>query len=81
MVTQPLLLLVSLLLATTHVEPAAALVPAYTAARPNYQKPNGGLPLLPGAEHHTVFESTPALGTYNHQAQIERHGGAFSHAP
>ena len=54
-----------------------ALVPEYTATRPNYQKPNGGLPLLPETEHGIVFESTPAQGTYNHQAQIERHGGAF----
>ena len=56
---------------------ANALVPGYTAQRPNYEKPNGGLPLLQGAVHNTVFKATPELGTYNHQAQIERHGGAF----
>lgn len=38
---------------------------------------NGGLPLLPGAEHHIVFEATPETGTYNHQAQIQRHAGSF----
>ena len=57
--------------------PAAALVPTYSATRPNYQKPNGGLALVKGAEHVTVFSATPETGTYNHQAQIERFGGAF----
>ena len=54
-----------------------ALLPGYTARRPNYQKPYGGLPPLLDARHSVVFEASSSTNTYNHQPQIERHGGAF----
>eukprot|EP01043_Picozoa_sp_COSAG02_P020488 COSAG02_NODE_1013_length_15207_cov_4.700556_6_plen_475_part_00 len=59
----------------------SALVPTYSATRPDYQRPNGGLPLLDkGTEHITVLRASLQSGTYNHQAQIERFGGAFHSA-
>lgn len=57
---------------------AAAVVPRYTAAAPDYEKPLAGLPAVENAEHIVVF--TPDLsktGTYSHGAQIERHGRSF----
>ena len=40
-----------------------ALVPRYSAAPPNYQKPNAGLPLVSNAEHILIFNATPTTGT------------------
>ena len=37
---------------------ASAVVPKFTATRPDYQKPTGGVPLLPHAEHFTIFKAT-----------------------
>ena len=56
---------------------AQALVPQWQTIRPNYEKADAGLPLVPNAKHTIVFEATPESGTYSHGAQIERHDGAF----
>jgi hypothetical protein len=60
-----------------HTPVPPVLVPRYTATHPNYQKPVGGLPMLPSAEHVVIFRVTPGTGTYNHGAQIERKDGSF----
>eukprot|EP01049_Picozoa_sp_SAG25_P009664 SAG25_NODE_980_length_4429_cov_1.828176_5_plen_489_part_00 len=71
------LLVASTLLVAAAAAAAARAAPKYTATRPNYQKPLGGLPQLPGALHFTVFTATPQTGTYNHQPMLARHGGSF----
>lgn len=59
------------------VDGTLPLVPRYTATMPNYEKPNGGLRLLAGAEHYRVFAANPQTGTYNHQPMLAWHGGAL----
>ena len=57
---------------------AASLTPRWVAPRPDYEKPDAGLPLVTGAEHVVIFTPEPEDGTYNHGAQIVWHEGAFS---
>lgn len=65
------------LIGLQRVAAAALPVPRYSATRPDYQRPLGGLAPLPHAEHITVFAATEQTGTYNHQPMLARHGGAF----
>ena len=53
------------------------LVPEFTAAMPDASKPRAGLALLPNATHSVIFNCSENTGTYSHDAQIERHNGAF----
>ena len=60
------------------VNPGDRIVPRFAAVRPDYQRPDAGLPLVPHAEHIVVFTPDPARdGTYSHGAQIARQGGYF----
>lgn len=47
--------------------------PSWQATVPHPSAPLGGLAPIPTAEHHVVHEGTPALGTYNHGAQVFVH--------
>jgi len=68
---------VATVLACATATPLAPVLPRWDLPRPDPNLPLGGLELLLGAEHVTVFVSSPATGTYNHGAMIARHGTSF----
>ena len=47
---------------------ATGVSPRWTALRPDYQRPNAGLPVVPGVEHIVIF--TPVRNIRGHSLSL-----------